>query len=92
LSFDINKTRSPSPEQVRGWGGHRFAAALRHDQTSEHYNPDFRQLLHVGYKVAAEMARSFTSPLKEYEDIIGQNVRDNIYERHIKPIFPGFLV
>jgi len=64
-----------------------FAAALRHDQACEDYNPDFRQLLHVGYKVAAEMGRTYTNALRRHEDIIGQNVRENIYERHIKPIF-----
>ncbi len=90
--IDIDTTRLPSVEEVEAWDGQRFAEALRHDQTCEHYSPDFRQLLHVGYKVAAEMGQAYTDALKKHEDIIGQNVRENIYDRHIKPIFPGFLV
>ncbi len=87
--IDIDTTRLPSVQEVETWDGERFAEALRHDQTCKHYNPDFRQLLHVGYKVAAQMGQSYIDALKEYEDIIGQNVRENIYERHIKPIFLG---
>ena len=85
--IDIDTANLPSGREVEGWDGPRFADTLRHNQACEHYNPDFRQLLHVGYKVAAEMGRSYTDALKENEDIIGQNVRENIYDRHIKPIF-----
>jgi len=87
--IDIDTANLPSAQEVEGWDGQRFADTLRHNQACEHYSPDFRQLLHVGYKVAAEMGQSYTDALKEYEDIIGQNVRENIYERHIKPIFLG---
>jgi len=84
--IDIDTTNLPSSQEVEGWDGDRFAAALRHDQTCEHYNPDFRQLLHVGYKIAAEMGRRYTDALAEYADIIAQNVTENIYERHIRRI------
>ncbi len=87
--IEIDTTKLPSAEGGDEGGGQRFAAALRPNQACEHYNPDFRQLLHVGYKVAAEMGRAFTDALVEYQDIIGQNVTENIYERHIKPVFVG---
>lgn len=85
--IDIDRGKLPSVQEVEQWDGQRFAAALRHNQACEQYDPNFRQLLHVGYKVAAEMGHSFTDALREYEDVIGRNVVDNIYERHIKPIF-----
>ncbi len=85
--IDIDAAKLPSVREVDSWDGQRFAAALRHDQTCKEYNPDFRQLLHVGYKLAAEMGRTYTGALRKYQDIIRQNVRENIYERHIKPIF-----
>jgi len=50
------------------------------------YNPDFRQLLHIAYKIAAEMGRRYLDALDKYEDIIAKNVTENIYERHIKPV------
>lgn len=86
--IDIYSANLPSEADVEGWDGQRFAEALRHNQSCENYNPDFRQLLHVGYKIAAEMGASFTDSLRRYEEIIGQNVRENIYARHIKAIFP----
>ena len=64
-----------------------LASALRHDQTCEQYNLHLRQLLHVGYKIAAEMGTRFTEALRKHEDVIAQNVSGNIYDRHIKPIF-----
>ncbi len=85
--IDIDKGRLPSPEVVAEWNGKRFAEALRHDQSCGRYNPDLRQLLHVGYKVAAEMGREFTDAVADCERIIGPNVTENIYQRHIKPIF-----
>jgi len=60
---------------------------LRHDQSHESYNPNVRQLLHVGYKVAAEMGDEFLGALEKHEEIIGQNVTENIFERHIRPVF-----
>jgi len=85
--IDIDKGRLPSPEVVAEWNGRRFAETLRHDQSCGRYNPDLRQLLHVGYRVAAEMGREFTDAVTDCERIIGPNVTENIYQRHIKPIF-----
>lgn len=48
---------------------------------------DFRQLLHVGYKVAAEMGARYFAVLRHDEDIVAANVTQNIFERHMKPIF-----
>jgi hypothetical protein len=85
--IDIDKCRLPNPEIVAEWNGKRFAEALRHDQSCGRYNPDLRQLLHVGYKVAAEMGAEFTDAVSECEGIIGPMVTENIYQKHIKPIF-----
>lgn len=85
--IDINKTRLPSPDEVDKWDGQTYASALRHDQSCEAYNPNFRQILHVGYKIAARMGRRYVDALAKYEEIIAENVTDNIYQRHIKPIF-----
>jgi hypothetical protein len=84
--IDIDRAKLPSPQDVEKWDEERYAAALRHDKSCEDYNPNFRQLLHVGYKVAAEMGHSYLDALEKYEDIIAQNVTENIYERHIKPV------
>jgi len=87
--IDIDKTKLPDPDQVGRWDGAQFAAALRHDRRCPQYNPSFRQLLHVGYKVAAEMGPRFTEALDKYEAVIAENVTANLYERHIRPLFLG---
>ncbi len=85
--IDIDRAKLPRIEQVAKWDGTAFASALRHDQSCEQYNLNFRQLLHVAYKIAAEMGKRFTNALDKYEDIIAQNVAENIYDRHIRRLF-----
>jgi hypothetical protein len=85
--IDIDKAKLPSPEAVDKWSGEDYASALRHDQKCAKYDPHFRQLIHVGYKVAAQMGEVYLRALVKYEDIIAANVRYNVMERHIKPIF-----
>lgn len=85
----IDRDVLPSPEVVAGWDGDAFAAALRHDEACGDYNPHLRQLLHVGYKVAAEMGDRFTAALQRHAALIGGNVTQNLYERHIRPLFLG---
>ena len=85
--IDIDTTALPTPEEVDAWDGPHYASALRHDISCEQYNPSFRQLLHVAYKIAAEMGTRFTDALVKYEDIIALNVSENIVERHVRPVF-----
>ncbi len=87
--IDINKDRLPSPEAVGRWDEGTYASTLRHDQKCELYNSNFRQLLHIGYKIAAEMVNRYLDGLVKHEKVIAQNVTENIYERHLKPIFIG---
>lgn len=85
--IDIAPERLPEVAEVAAWTSEKYAATLRHDQTCPDYNPDFRQLIHVGFKVAAELGSRYTSSLKEFSSIVGSNVTYNLLERHIKPIF-----
>jgi hypothetical protein len=85
--IDINKHNLPSEDDVNSWDGPSYANALRHDQSCPDYNPDLRQLLHVGYKVAAEMKETYYPALEKYVDTIAEQVSVNIYERHMKPLF-----
>jgi hypothetical protein len=47
---------------VEKWTGEKFAATLRHIPGNPDYNPNFRQLIHVGYKVASEYGKEYTDP------------------------------
>lgn len=87
--IDIDKSLLPAVAAVEKWDGQTYAASLRHDQSEVRYNPHFRQLLHVGYKIAAEMGARYTDALEKYHDIIAKNVTENLFNRHIKPLFLG---
>ncbi len=85
--IDIDDARLPSNAEVAGWSGDKFANTLRHIPGHPDYNSNFRQLIHVGYKVAAEMSDKYTSLLKKYEKVVGECVAENIYDRHLKRLF-----
>lgn len=85
--IDIDRTKLPSKETVNGWTSEQFVAALRHDPKNSAYNPHLRQLLHVGYKIAAKMGNRYLDALKQNEAYVSKNVTENLYERHLKPLF-----
>lgn len=87
--IDIDPGRLPLPEEVAGWPSDTFAAALRHDQSDPEFNPHLRQLLHVGYKVAAKMGERYLRMLVACEESIARNVTENLFQRHIRPLFIG---
>ncbi len=87
--IDIDPARLPHPEEVNRWSSEQFTSALRHDQSNQAYNQSFRQLLHVGFKVAAKMGGRYVSALEANEEVVARNVTANLFERHIKPVFLG---
>jgi hypothetical protein len=87
--IDIDKTKLPSAEVVNRWSSKQFTDALRHDQKNPSYNPSFRQLLHVSFKVAAKKGERYYAALKKHEAVIAKNVTENLFERHMKPLLLG---
>jgi hypothetical protein len=85
--IDIQRDKLPAPDLVDSWDGKTYVAALRHVEQHPHYNPNFRQLLHVGYKVAAELGETYLKALEDEEAHIAVQVRENLLDRHIKQIF-----
>ena len=43
--------------------------------------------LHVGYKIASKLENKYLDVLKNNEEIISKNVTENIFSRHIEPLF-----
>jgi hypothetical protein len=85
--IDIHYDRLPSPADVQGWTSEQYTSALRHDQSNPGFSPDVRQLLHVGYKVASKMGARYLRMLDQCEESISRNVTQNLFERHIRPLF-----
>ena len=84
---DIDRARLPTPEAVERWAAADYAAALRHEKAEARFDPNFRQLLHVGYKVAAEMGSRYLDALEACRESVERNVRDNLLARHFRPLF-----
>jgi len=87
--IDIDKHKLPPAAVVNGWSSRQFTDALRHDQKNSAFNPSFRQLLHVSFKVAAKKGERYSAALKKHEAIIAKNVTENLFERHMKPLLLG---
>jgi tagaturonate epimerase len=87
--IDIDAAKLPSPDEVRGWSSEQYTSALRHVRGAAAYNSSFRQLLHVGFKIAAQMGRRYLDLLEANEAVISKNVTENLFQRHIVPVFLG---
>lgn len=84
---DITPSKLPSPETVASWDAETYAATLRHDQSNPLYSNDFRQFIHVSFRIAAEMGDRYLKALVDNREIVARNVKNNLLERHILPIF-----
>ncbi len=85
--IDIDESKLPSVVEVNSWSSDKFANTLRHIPGHPDYNPNFRQLIHVAYKVAAELGETYTGLLEKHADVVGVCVEENIYDRHLKRLF-----
>jgi hypothetical protein len=87
--IDIDPAKLPSPADVQSWSSEEYTSALRHVPGAPAYNSSLRQLLHVGFKVAAKLGSRYIQLLEANESVISRNVIQNLYERHIVPVFMG---
>jgi hypothetical protein len=85
--IDIKQEELPSAEAVAQWSSEKFANTLRHIPGHPDYNPNFRQLIHVGYKIAAESGVNYTDLLDKHHDLVGSCVEENLFDRHLKRLF-----
>ena len=87
--IDIDRTKLPSIATVNQWSGLELANTLRHIPNHSSFNPHVRQLLHVSFKIAAKAGARYTDLLKANESIVAKQVTENIYQRHMRPLFIG---
>ncbi len=85
--IDIDFEKLPSAGTVNAWTSDQFTGALRHDQSNPAYDPNVRQLLHVGFKIAAQLGETYLNALKDNRETVSRCVTENLLQRHIKPIF-----
>ena len=87
--IDVDRSQLPAPEVVADWSGADFAHALRHVPGHPRFNPHLRQLMHVSFKVAANQGARYLNLLRQHEAVVARNVTENLYDRHLKPLFVG---
>jgi hypothetical protein len=87
--ISIDRARLPSARDVDAWGPREFVEALQHDPACPRFDPHFRQIIHIAFKIAAEMGNRFTDLLERYRGPIEKHVTDNLLRRHIIPLFLG---
>jgi hypothetical protein len=85
--IDIDRAKLPSAATVNGWTSEQFVRALRHVPGDPQFNASLRQLLHVGFKLAAKAGRRYLDLLESNAEVVGRNVTENIYARHLRPLF-----
>lgn len=85
--IDIDRAKLPVSSEVNKWSSEKLADSIRHIPDHPEYNPHVRQLLHISYKIAAEFGNRYLDMLNKYSEIISEEVRENIYGRHIRRLF-----
>ena len=85
--IDIDPAQLPSADEVETWDAEKFARTMRHNPSDPLFNPSFRQLIHVSYKIAAELGDEFYPALEKYADVIGKEIEDNLCIRHVSRLF-----
>lgn len=85
--IDIDPSTLPLPAEVEHWSAQKFADTLRNIPGHPDYHAGFRQLIHVGYKVAAEMGEEYLEMIRKNSKVVGEQVKVNIYERHLSRLF-----
>lgn len=87
--IDVDRARLPAASAVRAWSGGQFANALRHVPGHPEFNASLRQLLHVSFKLAAKEGARYTDLLEANETVVAKNVMENLFDRHLAPLFLG---
>lgn len=87
--IDIDRGRLPAAAEVNAWSGPRLAAAIRHVPGNPEFNPHVRQLLHVAFKLAAKKGTRYTDLLAANREIVARQVTENLFERHMRPLYLG---
>jgi len=89
--ISIDRARLPTPDAVDRLDAAQFASALAHEQSCPQYDANLRQLLHISYRIAAEQPDTYYRLLNRHREVIEAHVTDNIFRRHVQPLFQGVV-
>lgn len=87
--IDIEEDNLPDPQEFLQLKGSQIASKLEHNPGHSDFDPQLRQFMHCAYKIAAEQGDEFIRLLQDNNSYIGNRVTENLFSRHIKPLFLG---
>ena len=85
--IDIDRAKLPTSAVVSHWTSEQYVNALQHEQSCKEFNPHLRQLLHVGFKIAAKKGERYLGLIRANHAVVSKKVTGNLFDRHIKQIF-----
>lgn len=85
--IDIDRAKLPTADVVAKWTSAQYVNALQHEQACKEFNPHLRQLLHVGFKIAAKKGQRYLDLIRANQAVVAKKVTGNLFDRHIKAIF-----
>ena len=85
----IDRQSLPSPSDVDGWSAEEYVGSLEHDQSCKRFSINFRQMVHISFRLAAEKRPQYLALLQTNRASIENHVTKNILKRHIEPLFLG---
>jgi len=86
---EIDRAKLPAPSDAQTWTAEQFVRRIRHDPACPDFSLHVRQLMHVAFKVAAEMGGEFRDALDASREIAEACVTENLWDRHIRPLLVG---
>jgi tagaturonate epimerase len=86
---EIDRRKLPDPSEVEAWTSEQFVRRVRHDPSCPEFSVHIRQLMHVAFKVAAEMSGEYYEALDSARETVAACVTENLFDRHIKPLLLG---
>jgi len=84
--ISIDRLKLPDLCDISAMNIEKFVSMLDHDQTNPLYDSNFRQFIHIAFKIAAE-DKKYLELLDKYSEIVDKEVYDNIYTKHLSMLF-----
>jgi hypothetical protein len=84
---EIDRSKLPTASEVASFSADQFVRRVRHDASSADFSTDVRQLMHVAFKLAAELGDEYRAALVASRVLAGRLVTENLFDRHIRPLF-----
>jgi tagaturonate epimerase len=85
----IDRQALPTPTEVDAWSAEQYVEALEHNQACKRFNINFRQMVHISFRLASDKRSQYLALLAANRASIETYVTNNILKRHIEPLFLG---